>query len=146
MSNPESNPKESSDTREKPCNHGASFATFSMLPQEGIPVDYDSQWQPSKPSAPKQAPIYSTPAPTTSDIHNAEHEHNEPDSEAEDYPQTHNLSSPMLKRFMTVNPDDSSLKYEALIAISEGRVQVGEDMLERRRREIEEFGQVTGKK
>lgn len=38
---------------------------------------------------------------------------------------------------MTIDPEDSSLRFEAMAAIREGRVAVGEDMLEKRRREME---------
>jgi hypothetical protein len=142
MSNPESKPKEPSDSHVKAGNRDSGSSTLSMQPQEETQLDHDSQWQPSKPSAPMQTPIYSTPAPAplTSDIHNAGHEHDQPNSDAEGSSRPHTLSSPMLRRFMTVNPDDSSLKYAALIAINEGRVQVGEDMLERRWRENRDRG------
>jgi hypothetical protein len=44
---------------------------------------------------------------------------------------------------MTVHPLDAPDRHEADIAIKEGRVQYGENMAARRRREVEEEAELT---
>jgi hypothetical protein len=46
------------------------------------------------------------------------------------------ITNPQLDRFLTVNPADSPLRYEADIAIIEGRVLPGENRAEKRREEF----------
>jgi hypothetical protein len=148
MSNSGSSSKKPSDSAEKPSNRDSGFSTLSVpyiLPQETIAVAASME-QSSKPPIPRQAPVYSTPAPTTSDVHSPAYEHDEHESEDEKSLQQKCLASPMLGRFLTVNPEDSSLKYESLIAISQGRVQNGENMLERRIREMEELDEARTKR
>ena len=83
-----------------------------------------------------------TPAPTTSDIHNNNNEiqqNGTPDSRPKPSRSRSGMlsRSPVMTRFMTVDPADSPQRLEAIRAIKEGRVVLGEDMLERRRREME---------
>ncbi|KAA8898457.1 hypothetical protein FN846DRAFT_962437 [Sphaerosporella brunnea] len=126
----------------------SGFSTLSAphtLPQDETPL-VDPQRAQSKPSLPKQAPVYSSPAPTTSDIHNPAHEHDEPDSEGDERVIRQSFASPMLERFLRIDPDNSSLKHEDNFAINQGRVQLGENMLERRWREMEENKVMAEKK
>ncbi|KAF8243542.1 hypothetical protein K440DRAFT_57435 [Wilcoxina mikolae CBS 423.85] len=113
------------------------------------PTDRESEQQhqqdvhaSSAPPRPRLAPAYGTPAPTCSDIHNnnsyaLELLSQPSDSDGPLQPQQGFFNSPVLDRFMTVIPDDAPDRHEASIAIKEGRVQYGENMAERKRREME---------
>lgn len=81
-----------------------------------------------------------TPAPTTSDVHNRQSRSN---SECSVYSTSSSLASPhhqsdrfqyeeMMKRFFTVNPEESSLAYAARGAIAHGVVRNGENMFARK--------------
>ncbi|KAI5850706.1 hypothetical protein BZA05DRAFT_453983, partial [Tricharina praecox] len=80
-----------------------------------------------------------SPAPTTSDIHNSNQHQQLPDTSPSPPPsRSERLSrSPVMTRFMTIDPNDSPLRFEEMVAIREGRVRLGEDMLEKRRREMD---------
>lgn len=92
----------------------------------------------NRPQSTRSTPL--TPAPTTSDVHRADH----PDSECSSLYSTSSVepsgctsgappcSKEIMHRFFRVDPGQSPLAYLDSIAIKEGVVRAGEDMYARK--------------